>query len=307
MSLNSEIYGLIFKPDKSKFWMQSHASVPTVLRISHNICRIFFSSRDERQRSHIGYFDIDLDHPDQIIRVSDDPVLEPGPMGYFDDHGVYASSVVKISNNLIYMYTIGWNPGVVQPLFYSSIGLAISKDGGDSFQKYGSAPIMARSEYDPCLVTAPYVMLDEETWRMWYVSGYLWTLNPDDKPQSHYNVKYAESEDGINWHREGLTCIANESAEETNISRTTISKEDSGYRAWFSSNAGQGYKINTALSLDGLHWSRENIRFPKSTETFDNLAQAYPCSISYQGRNYIFYNGNEFGKDGVGLTILSNN
>ena len=298
-------YGLIFKPDKSKYWMQSHASVPTVLWISDNIFRIYFSSRDKRQISHVGFFDVDLDYPDKIIRVSEDPILEPGPMGCFDDHGVYASSIVKISDDLLYMYTIGWNPGVVQPLFYSSIGLAISKDGGNTFQKYGKTPVLSRSEYDPCLVTAPYVMLDKGTWRMWYVSGFLWTVNTDGRLQSHYNLKYAESQDGINWHREGLTCIAHESSEETNISRTTISKDENGYRAWFSSNTGEGYKIQTALSQDGLRWSRENFEFPKSAQPFDNIAQAYPYAINYQGRNYIFYNGNEYGKDGVGLTVLS--
>ena len=295
--------GLIFQPDSRKWWMQSHASLPTPLQIEGSIYRVYFASRDADNRSHVGFFDIDLNNPKKILRVSREPVLRPGPLGCFDDHGVYAASAVRHGGN-VYLYTIGWNPGCRTPLFYASIGLAISVDGGETFQKYGRAPIMARSEYDPCLVTSPVVLKEDSLWRMWYVSGYYWDES-SKIPQSYYHVKYAESEDGVHWRREGVVCLDHEYPGEKNISRTWVIPADDGYCAWYSYNKGDGYKIGYAESQNGLVWKRKDdeATIHPSKSGWDSDAQAYPVTIEHQGDLFMLYNGNNFGRDGVGLAI----
>jgi len=295
--------GLVFSPDTQYAWMTTHASVPTPLHLEGSIYRIYFSSRDENGRSNIGFFDIDLTDPRNILEVSRKPVLSPGPLGFFDDHGIYASCAVRHDRD-IYLYTIGWNPGPRAPLFYSSIGLAISTDGGASFEKYGVSPIMARSDHDPCLVTAPMVIKAAENWRMWYVSGIEWR-EIDGELRSTYHIKYAESLDGIDWQRDGRICIDHENEGETNISRTCVVTTQNGYQAWYSYSSGCGYRIGCAESSDGLSWTREDDRagIEPSADGWDSLAQAYPYVVSYGVQMFMFYNGNKFGLDGVGLAV----
>ena len=178
--------GLIFNPSRGKEWMYSHAQLPVADCIEGDIYRVYFASRTKAQRSHIGSVDIDITNPHKILKISDQPVLKPGPIGFFDEHGVFPSCVVNWAGKK-YMYYIGWNQGVRQPLFYASIGLAISDDKGHTFHRYSKAPIMARSEYDPCLVTSPHVFIENNTWKMTYVSGIGWA-EIEGRLKSYYHI-----------------------------------------------------------------------------------------------------------------------
>jgi predicted GH43/DUF377 family glycosyl hydrolase len=299
-----EKLGLVFEPGGTA-WMRSHAAAPTPLKLSGDLCRVFFASRDANNRSHVGYFDIDFKNPTAVIGASKEPVLAPGPLGHFDDHGVYASSAVSHEGR-IHLYTIGWNPGATQPLFYSSIGLAISEDGGRTFEKYGRAPVMARSDHDPCLVTAPVVVKDGNRWRMWYVSATGWSVD-NDVLHSRYHVKYAESGDGIAWRRDGTICLDNLDAAERNIGRTCVLRLNDGWHAWYCSDRGAGYRIGHARSEDGLIWERTSAPsgLDPSPAGWDSEAMAYPYVIAHKEKLFMFYNGNRFGKDGVGIAVCS--
>ena len=69
------------------------------------------------------------------------------------------------------LYYAGWNPGTPPPLFTASIGLAVSDDGGLTFERWSPAPILSRGRHDPCLLTSPCVIREGSEWRMWYVGG----------------------------------------------------------------------------------------------------------------------------------------
>jgi hypothetical protein len=292
--------GLVFGATGEREWMRSHASAPLALSLGGDRYRVYFATRDDCNRSHIGFVEFDLNNPQEIFNVAREPVLAPGPLGHFDDHGVFASSIIAHEKRLL-LYYIGFCPGVRRPLYYASIGLAQSDDGGRSFRKPFAAPIMSRSEYDPCLVTGPSVMLDNGIWRMWYVSGFKW-LEEAGELHSYYHIKYAESEDGMQWQRNGVVCIDLRPGER-NISRPCVVKEGDGYRMWYSYNVGQGYRIGYAESPDGYVWIRrdDEAGIEVSDAGWDSKALAYPYVINHQGTKYMFYNGNEFGKDGFGL------
>jgi len=294
--------GLIFSPSGQYPWMQTHAALPVALKLGGDFYRLYFASRDEYNRSHVGFVEFDIKSPQKILYVSAEPVLAPGPLGHFDDHGVYASSFVEHEGNL-YLYYIGWSPGARKPLFYASVGLAVSEDGGKKFDKISPAPIMSRSEHDPCLVTSPFVLRDRGAWRMWYVSGFKWK-DEDGVLESYYHIKYAESKDGVDWKRNGFVCIDLRGGEK-NIARPCVMKEKSMYRMWYSYNRGRGYRIGYATSRDGISWTR----YPTpgglelSASGWDSEAMAYPSVVKHRGRWFMFYNGNEYGKDGIGLAI----
>lgn len=308
-----EKLGLIFDPTNRYDWMQTHAQLPVVIPLTTGSChdipnclyRIYFATRDSQQRSQVGFVDIDINNPKEILNISEKPVLEFGKMGYFDEHGVYPSSIIEVDEKL-YMYYIGWNKGAEYPMFYASIGLAISEDGGNTFKKYSKAPIMSRSEYDPWMVTAPFVFKDNDIYRMYYVSGLDWEKNTLGKLSSKYHVKYAYSLDGINWTREGQIAVDFKSESETNIAKSYVIKENDTYKAWFSYVDDKPYQLAYAESSNGVNFKRKDheMTFANNEIIFDNEMMCYPYLFQTYGKTYMVYNGNNYGHAGFGLAIL---
>ena len=281
-----EPQGLIFTPDRDLWWQRSHAALPTVLPLGGARHRIYCTSRDERGRSHVGWFDLDVDRLDVLDR-SPEPVLAPGPRGHYDGDGVWGSSAVAVGEQ-VWLYTIGWNAGP-PPLYYPSIGLAISTDGGATFTKHGRAPLLARSDHDPWMVSGPHVLRGDDGWRMWYLSGQGW-----DGDRSLYDVKLAESADGLTWRRDGHICLGHADAQERNIARACVLP---GYRAWYSFDRGAGYRLGYAESPDGRRWERHD------RETGLDGTVAYPFVIERPDRLVLLYNGEGFGRDGIHVAV----
>lgn len=296
--------GLIFRPDPSKYWMLSHAAAPTPLDLGGGRYRVYFASRDVRQRSHVGFFEVDLAKPMEVEAVSDEPIVTPGPTGTFDGDGVYAASVVRTGNQ-VNLYTLGWNKGDPAPLFYAAAGLAVSSDGGLTFEKHGQSPIMARSDHDPALVTAPVVLRSGSNWLMWYVSGQGWFEDEAGTLRSRYHIKLAGSDDGVVWRRDGTVCITGESDAESNIGRCWVVDRGEWFEAWYSVSGRSGYRIGFAQSEDGKNWTRLDYLagIGRSDEGWDSQSISYPAVVRHNGTDYMFYNGNGFGRDGVGLAV----
>ncbi len=299
--------GLVFRPDRDIDWAVSHATCPTPVQLPNGCWRVFFASRDSHQRSHVGWFDIDLDDPASRIQAIDRPLLAPGPLGNFDGNGIYTTAVVPLGGGLLRLYTIGWNPGHRTPLFYAAIGAAESPDMGETISWRSKAPILDRSEDDPATVTGPWVLLEHGKFRMWYVSGLRW----DDRPEglkSIYHIKYAESDDGLSWVRKGQVAIDFASPDELNIARPCILPGTAGYEAWFSYGSGLGYRIGYGRSRDGIVFDRA-VEDPPVIETssqpFENEAVCHPVVVMHKGKRFMFYNGNRFGIDGVALAVES--
>ena len=291
--------GRIFFANGQHEWMQTHTAAPVPLQLDESRYRIFFGTRDRENHPQIGFVEIDIDSPEEILRVSAEPVLWRGPRGHFDDNGMYPGTVIADQGRLL-MYYSGRSNGV-RPLYYMSIGLAASEDEGLTFQRIFQAPMIARSEFDPWMVSMPFVRREGDLWRMWYMSGMKWDED-GDQPHSYYDIKYAESADGVNWQRDGLVCIGLREGE-TNIAGPTVVRDDSGYRMWYSYVAGAGYRVGYAESEDGRVWIRKDsdAGIDLSTTGWDSEAMAYPYVFVHGGIKYLLYSGNGFGRAGFGL------
>jgi predicted GH43/DUF377 family glycosyl hydrolase len=292
--------GLIFKPDITKYWQKSHAANPVALKIDDNCYRVFFASRDQDNRSHIDFFDFNSSSL-KVKANEKGPVLKPGPLGYFDDHGVYPSSFIRMGDN-IFMYYTGWNPGPY-PLFYTNIGLCVSTDNGNTFERYQDFPIIQRDAIDPWMTSQPYVLKENELYRMWYISGEGWEKK-EGKLLSFYNIKYAQSKDGINWQKEGQVCIPLKDGIK-NVARPSVILDEGVYKMWFPYKKEQGYRIGFAQSKNALNWDMDlkSFNLAPTLNSFDSDAMAYPNVLKNKNTLYMFYNGNQFGKDGIGLAI----
>jgi hypothetical protein len=293
--------GLIFVPPGAPDWLNSHAALPVADPIGE-LHRVYFSSRDKAGRAQVGYFDIKLSSPDKILRLSEKPVIGLGPTGAFDDNGVTTSYIVTHQGKKYHYYS-GWSLGVTVP-FYFYVGLALSDNGGESYKKISAAPILERNAIDPYLTASPCVLVEDGTWRMWYVSGTGWEMK-EAQLRHRYHIKYAESSDGIHWHREGLVCIDYQSKDEYAIARPSVIKENGLYRMWYSYR-GESYRIGYAESADGIEWNRKDAQsgIDVSESGWDSEMIEYPYVFKNEGTYYMLYNGNGYGRTGIGLAVL---
>lgn len=290
--------------DPYQIWGEQHtyASNPVADHVNDSIYRIYFSSRDEMNRSSIYYVEIDIFSPGNILKISNAPVVRYGNDGEFDDNGASIACILNDGARKLLYYT-GWNLSVGVP-WRNSIGLAISTDGGESFFKYSKAPIMDRHETDPFSLSYPYVIKDGNIYKMWYGSNLAWGKKHQDM---RHVIKYAESSDGIHWSRDGHIAInLREDRREWGVSKPAVIKENNIYKMWFSCRSDElGYRIGYAEAEDGVNWARKDEMpgIDVSPSGWDSEMIEYPNVFLYGGKKYMLYNGNQFGKTGIGLSV----
>jgi len=297
--------GLVFDVSKAGApWMHSHAQVPVAEPVRDNLFKVYFATRTREQIPRIGWVVVELADTVRVLEVGSTPVLEPGRLGTFDEHGVYPSCIVDEPGRKR-MYYVGFCRGSRAPMFYASIGLAESLDGGQTWRKCSCAPILGRSEHDPCLVTSPHVLWHGGCYRMTYVSGTRWS-EENGKLQSYYHIKYAESDDGIQWRRDGRVAIDFAGEDETNIARSWVMERDGRLCMLFGYvRRGSSYRLGYAESDDWMSWKRDDAGagLDISPSGFDSEMVCYPNVVTHLGRTYLFYNGNRFGLEGFGAAI----
>jgi hypothetical protein len=138
---------------------------------------------------------------------------------------------------------------------------------------------------------------------MWYVSCTGWERTNDGQPRHSYHIKYAESADGISWERNGVVCVDFRHSDEHAISRPCVERDGNRYRMWFSAR-GRAYRIGYAESSDGVSWERDDRQAGiRSSGEWDSEMQAYPSVFRHAGRRYLLYNGNGYGRTGVGWAV----
>ena len=107
---------------------------------------------------------------------------------------------------------------------------------------------------------------------------------------------------GIDWRCKGHVCIDFKDEHEYAIARPHVLKNDSGYEMWYSYR-GDAYRIGYATSDDGLNWQRrdEDAGIDVSDSGWDAYMVGYPCVFDHKGQRYMLYNGDYYGKTGLGL------
>jgi hypothetical protein len=139
---------------------------------------------------------------------------------------------------------------------------------------------------------------------MWYVSGTGWRSRAAVRVPE-YHIKYAESRDGIDWSRRGIVCIDYEDAGEHAIARPCVLRDGSIYRMWYC-HRGDAYRLGYAESRDGLRWTRKDAEagVTVSDRGWDAEMVAYPFVFDAGRRRWMLYNGNGYGRTGMGLAEL---
>ena len=185
--------------------------------------------------------------------------------------------------------------------FRNAIGLAVEE--GEGFIKVSPAPILDRGHVDPLTLSVSWVLVEKGRWRMWYGSSLAWEQEGMD---IMHVIKYAESDDGVTWQRSGQVCIGLLPGE-SGVARPCVEKKEDGYHMWYTRRIGrkETCRIGYATSEDGLDWVRKDneVGIEVSESGWDSEMLCYPCVFAFEGRDYMLYNGNGFGRTGFGIAV----
>ena len=218
------IHTLDISPDRATTHLQGPVADPRGDRI-----RIYFAARNVAGKSYPAYLDVDRTDPLRVLRVHDRPVVPLGPVGTFDEDGNMPACAVNVGSAL-WLYYTGWNAGVSVP-YHNASGIAVSRDGGHSFERMFHGPILDRTPSEPFLAVAPYVIKSDDGWRMWYTSGLGWRRIMD-RLEPLYAIMSATSSDGIEWCRSGELAFPRRHELEA-IARPTVLHRGDHYHMWY--------------------------------------------------------------------------
>lgn len=289
----------------------THCQVPTPW-VSDMFIRIYYACRKDG-KSFPAFFDLDRGDLKTILRSEENPVMGWGDPGMFDSDGIMPSCVIE-NNGELWLYYIGWNELTKTARYHNEIGLAVSKDGGETFESMFKGPVVGRSSCEPGLAVMPFVTCEDGDWHMLYQSLIKWE-KIGDQYEPVYVIKYAMSADGVNWDRLRRQCIASNYPLEA-FSRPSVIYDGKSdiYRCWFCyrgsedyRGGGEGaYRIGYAESAVGISFDRMDEKAGidiGAAGEFDCEMICYPYVIEVDGRILMFYNGNGFGETGIGLAI----
>jgi len=290
------------------------AQSPQALVLDDRV-RFYFSTRPPAENgkfvSVVQYVDLSKDFR-TVLGRSRGTVVPLGKLGTFDEHGIFPFSVFR-HGDAVWGYSNGWNRRKSVSVD-TAIGLAISQDGGHSFTKHGDGPVLGPSLHEPYLVCDPFVRVFDGVFHMWYIYGTGWkSAGPGQQPERTYVIAHATSHDGIEWHKEGRPIITQKHPEECQALPTVIQLGTRYHMLFchrhtfgFRTDPKRGYRLGHAWSDDLVHWQRDDARcgLAPSAGAWDSDMVCYPHLFACDGKTYLAYNGNNFGRAGFGLAEL---
>lgn len=297
-----EKLGLVYGPEGASSWAKHSALQPTPIVLDDKI-RVFCGFRDDDGMSRIGYVDVALHDPTEVLAVPSKPTLDVGEFGTFDQHGVVPCAVARRDDE-IHLYYAGYLRGD-KVRFQVFSGLAISTDGGSTFFRSAKTPVLDRTPEEPLFRVIHSIFQENGKWRTWYGAGKEF-IQGQHKTLPVYNIRYMESEDGMNFPIMGSLAVDNFEGEHR-VGRPYVIKRDNRYVMFFGKGKEEEpYRLTYAVSEDGYSWKRHGDieGLTLSDSGWDSEMMAYPSVVSAASGTFMFYNGNNYGRDGFGCAKL---
>lgn len=295
--------GLVYGPDGTSGWAKNSALQPTPLLRRDDTIRVFVGMRDDGGVSRVGFVDVDARDPSRVLRVAETPALDTGEAGCFDENGVVPCAVVEREGKLFLFYA-GYQLGQ-KVKFYVFGGLAASEDGGETFTRASRVPVCDRTDDELFFRVVHTMMFDEGSWRAWYGAGDSFDVE-DGRQFPRYNIRHAFSPDGFHLSDEYQVCV-DMFGGEYRVGRPYVIKDGGVYKMFYGAGTkAEGYRLAYAESADGIRWTRkdEEVGIDVSASGWDSRMQAYPAVVRFRDRVYMFYNGNDYGREGFGYAVL---
>lgn len=251
------------------------AQLPTLIDRNDQI-RVYYSNRINNQ-SFINYFEVHKKNL-KISYINKKPVLCPGKRGCFDDVGVMPSCFDDENNEL--MYYTGWSLRENVP-YVQAIGSAIFNENKNKFERLSIGPILDRSDKVPYLCNSAFI----KNKKMFFCNGTGWKNNFPT-----YNIWFAKKNSNQNW---------------IVYDHVLGSKKEACSRPCIMKNCFILSKKTKNSSYEIFTY--ENGRFNKAIPRSRNISDwdyEMTCYPYFFDEKYVFYNGNGYGKSGVGVAEL---
>ena len=301
-------FGVIFQTNNLTPWIQSHAYVPTAIELPDRI-RVFAAFWDAKQHGRIGYIDCCKNQPQQPIGYSTRPIIHDTAPSAFDSHGMTPLSIIKEVDH-VRLYYAGWHLNHnKQDRYTLYTGLLIGDNNCEDFKHYSENLLLGPRNSQETVRTMGHVLKAFDRYYAWVATS-AGTTHDNGKVRPIYDLYVLQSPDGLNWSSQQKLALKHKKEEILGYGRSAIwlnSKHQFeglfSVRKWNGSYSSLLY----ATSHDGTHWSEltdTGKAFTPSMTCDSQSEVAFPNIIRQKGRLLMFYNGNNFGKDGLRLAIL---
>lgn len=308
--------GRIFNPQDfpGHLWLNEFAQAPSVLQFDKFI-RVYFSCRPKPDSagqyvSYSAFVDLNRKNLFEIVNLAKQPIFELGKRGTFDEFGTYPVSVVRAGSEYRAYYA-GWTRTESVP-FNVAIGMGLSTDEGQTFQKLGDGPVLSYSADEPFVLSGPKIRYFNNQWYLFYIAGRVWISNAG-KPEPVYKLRMATSEDGVNWKKHNKDLIPSVLEENEAQASPDVFFHAGKYHMFFCYRYSlgfrgkeKGYRIGYAHSNDLENWTRDDslAGIDVSTDGWDSEMVCYPHVFELDNKVYMMYIGNQVGRFGFGLAEL---
>ena len=284
--------------------LQTHLANPTPIHLGDSIFAIYFSARDDLNRSSVGVVTLDLESF-EVKQVSSEPVIQHGSPDSFFGDGVGLGSIYTV-DDVLHMTFMGWQ----------TAGLDHWRGDIGSFQlasvtgtvKNSVRRILTVNSVDRISLSYPFVQkLNPSKFRMWYGSTHTWDAG---NGEMLHPIHYADSADGYSWEPMGLAVPFVLGKYQAFSRPTVLSTTRMGTHMWYSvrSNVNK-YRIAHSWSLDGVIWTApdEELGLAATGLGWESNMVCYPSVFCFNDSIFMLYNGNGYGQSGIGLARLKSN
>ncbi len=204
--------------------------------------------------------------------------IDLGPAGSLDSANAFSQTVLKDERGLTMWYS-GYDGLNWRILRATSLN-------GARWEKQGLAiSLGASEEFDSTHMTYPFVLKDDNLYKMWYAAY-------DGK--SHWRIGYADSQDGIIFKNQkavldigpasGLDC--------EHVYTPVVVKQGGIYTMFYAGYGGfpRGWRILRATSVDGINWRKQGLALDLGQPGDFDSANLLPGSVIYsQGLFKMWY------------------
>ena len=278
-------------------WCTSHLSLPFCIAKNASELRVYFSSRDSDERSHVGWVDVQFNSESSLkTNFGTSPLVSPGGPGTFDEHGV-SGSFFEIVNNSLRIWNFGWQR-LSGKAWSNAIGL-VEKSVYDTEPTVKNNLIVQSNEFENYGLAYPYLISQNSIRHLFYGAFDLYGVPSLNQPYSFVSKRAKIGKDLILSDRSRMIDhLSGNSAQ----SRPCIIRDGNGYRAWVSVK-GEGYEIRSAYSEDlrNWKWSEERFGLRPSGMNGESHEVCYSHVVEIAGSRLMFFNGDGFGKTGIGI------
>jgi hypothetical protein len=295
--------GRVFVPS-GRSPMCTHAMLPTPMVMGARI-RVFFASCDETRRGRIFFLEVDASRPQRVLMIQRQPVLDLGAPGTFDVDGVNPCHLVRHGGELL-LYYVGWRRGTPEVPYFLFTGLAVSRDGGSSFSRVSTTPILEPAPGEQYFRTAPHVYRSRELWEMLYIGGDEFIGGPSGKRLPLYSLRRIRSRDGITWSGPGEELLGpNRQRGEIGFGRPFLWHDARGQPAMLISvRSENGYRLHEIKLASGeIATTPKPLMLEGAAEAWDAEMTCFGAACLAGDKELLFYNGNNYGESGFGVAV----